>query len=276
MIPIRRGKEPDPLTHTRARELAKMAALGRPPTSKEISGYEIVGKELWRAQHRKCCYCEMIIAKDYNDVEHYRPKASAQCAPGPTRSYGYWWLAWTWDNLLFICPACNRSKKRDQFPLSSGSVPLNDHETPPGQELPLLLDPAGGINPLEHIVFTREAASRGEAEHWRAKPRHGSALGNYSILVYGLNSDELIELRDDYYERIIARRIKKLQAALAGGHPGAINEEFDEALRLLLAAQPYVALAYDALRGAIADAQLLQTIGRQWPDHAEIPLTTSP
>ncbi len=276
MVPVQRGEEPDSLKTARERELPKLAALGRPPISEEITGYQIVGEALWRAQHYKCCYCEMKIAKSYNDVEHYRPKARALCAPGAKRDYGYWWLAWTWANLLFSCPRCNRSKKRDHFPLASGSVSLADYQAPPGAELPLLLDPSNTVNPLDHIVFKWEAVGRGQPKHWRARPRDGSQLGNYSIDVYDLNDEELLDLRDDYYENHIKYPISKLQAALANGNTAVIVERYDEALLLLRETQQYVALAYDALCSAIDNAQLLNTIGRKWPDRAELPIHSTP
>ena len=273
MIRIQRGTEPAKLSATRVTELAKISQLGRAPTSKEITGYAIVGDELWRTQYRKCCYCEMIIKKKFHDVEHYRPKASADCGPGCQRQYGYWWLAWTWENLLFACPNCNRSEKNDRFPLAHGSCTLQDHQTPHGQEKPLLLNPADSINPIEHIAFVYEAGKgKGKTRHWRATPRNGSQLGLFSIDVFGLNTDELFELRDSYYEATIAHRIKKLRAALTSDIQSAIEEQFEEALHLLLASQPWVALCYDALRSAIPDAELSKALGRAWPTPNEIPL----
>lgn len=273
MIRIQRGPEPAKLGPVRTTELTKLGQLGRPPTSKEITGYAIVGEELWRAQHRKCCYCEMIIKKKFHDVEHYRPKASANCAPGCQRQYGYWWLAWTWDNLLFACPSCNRSEKNDAFPLAHNSPTLADHAQPPDQEQPLLLNPGDTINPVEHIVFVYEAGKgKGKTRNWRANPRNGSPLGVFSIDVYGLNTDELLELRNSYYENTISRRIEKLRDALRRQTVAVIEEQFEEALHLLLASQPWVALSYDALRSAIPDAQLHSAIGKQWPPPNAIPL----
>jgi uncharacterized protein (TIGR02646 family) len=43
--------------------------------------------------HRKCAYCEQEI--EQMQVEHYRPK------------HIYYWLAFSWDNLLCVCPFCN-------------------------------------------------------------------------------------------------------------------------------------------------------------------------
>jgi len=44
----------------------------------------------------KCAYCEQRI-EGYH-VEHYRPKSI------------YYWLAYSWDNLLFCCSRCNQFK----------------------------------------------------------------------------------------------------------------------------------------------------------------------
>lgn len=51
--------------------------------------------------HDKCAYCEQYVERW--DVEHYRPKKI------------YYWLAYSWDNLLFSCPTCNQDKKGEQF-----------------------------------------------------------------------------------------------------------------------------------------------------------------
>ena len=51
----------------------------------------------------KCAYCETPVEQAV--VEHYRPKRG-----------GYYWLAYSWDNLLLACPKCNEFKG-DRFPL---------------------------------------------------------------------------------------------------------------------------------------------------------------
>ncbi|HMY18924.1 MAG TPA: hypothetical protein PKA58_21505, partial [Polyangium sp.] len=70
--------------------------------------------------------------------EHYRPKAEADRRPGSHETHGYHWLAFTWSNLYFSCPDCNRSYKRTRFPLEHGSIALKTRKRPPGQEIPLL------------------------------------------------------------------------------------------------------------------------------------------
>ncbi|MFN0202492.1 MAG: hypothetical protein ACKVTZ_13285 [Bacteroidia bacterium] len=67
----------------------------------------------------KCAYCEkkidMIGENEYEtsfaDVEHYRPKSS------------YWWLAYCYDNYLYVCEICNRTYKNDDFPFLNQQQP---------------------------------------------------------------------------------------------------------------------------------------------------------
>ena len=55
-----------------------------------------IKKNLKETYSGKCCYCEQKI--EQFPVEHYRPKSI------------YYWLAYSWDNLLFCCPKCNEYK----------------------------------------------------------------------------------------------------------------------------------------------------------------------
>jgi len=53
---------------------------------------------LEKNSHGKCAYCEKDISDSFFHVEHYRPKSD------------YWWLAYSWDNLLICCDKCNVCK----------------------------------------------------------------------------------------------------------------------------------------------------------------------
>ena len=63
----------------------------------------------------KCAYCEQKMER-YN-VEHYRPKKI------------YYWLAFSWDNLIMACPTCN-GYKDIHFEISEGRprVTFNNSE----------------------------------------------------------------------------------------------------------------------------------------------------
>lgn len=63
--------------------------------------------DLIEIYNHKCAYCEQKMER-YN-VEHYRPKTT------------YYWLAFSWDNLIMACPDCNGSKGTN-FDLGHGGT----------------------------------------------------------------------------------------------------------------------------------------------------------
>lgn len=178
----------------RAAGLAHVRALGRLPRREEIPDtYRKVSRALWSMQHMRCCYCEVFVHQEYNDVEHYRP-----CSL-------YWWLAWDWSNLLFACSRCNRKHKHDAFELAPGSRRLVPEEVPPGSEMPLLLDPAA-VDPRGHIGYV---CVKGK---WM--PIGRSSAGTHTIELLDLDSDALIEHMTRYYETTIADSIRQLARAV--------------------------------------------------------------
>ncbi|WP_335954656.1 hypothetical protein [Acinetobacter guillouiae] len=261
MIKINRGLEPIELTTARSIHLNRIRNLGRTPNSKDIYGYEIVAEYLWKAQHHKCCYCEHRITKSYNDVEHYRPKTNADRSPGCSLQHGYWWLAYTWENLLFACPSCNRSHKRSLFPLDTGSTSLVAETSPPANEKPLLIDPAS-INPVEHIQFIHDMIKN----QWRATSRNASLLGKNSIKVYGLNHQDLLELRNDHYETVLIPQINAINIALQKNDKVALKNEFLRALHMLKAKNCYVGFSYDVFSEKIINLGMITNLLQlPWP-----------
>lgn len=271
MIRIVRGDEPDKLSTLRASKLDSLSKLGREPTSDDVVGYREVAEELWDAQHHKCCYCEHRIPKGFNDVEHYRPKCRADRSPGCSLTHGYWWLAYSWDNLLFACPYCNRTGKNDAFPLAIGSVPLTAQSIPPGSEHPLLLDPGSPINPVEHIEYLGQAIGKpGSLTYWWARPRNGSIYGSYSINVCDLNRTELRGLRNDHFQTIIKPQVSALSYAIDASDLVGVQREFERAMGLLASQNAYVGFTYDALRASMPDTRLAIFNGLRWPLPHEI------
>ena len=271
MIRISRGHEPKSLAPVRVQQLAILRALGHEPTSKEIDGYKIIGDELWAAQYNKCCYCEQRIAKDYNDVEHYRPKAEADRKPGCVLTHGYWWLAFTWENLLFSCPSCNRSHKKIRFPLASGGITLVSENAPPGGEQPLLIDPASNTNPVEHIEFVYSALDPTQiTRQWWARPRNLSVFGSMTIEVCGLNRSDLRELRQRHYRTVVIPHTNAIKNAITSKNYVQAKSEYDRAIDLLSPENIYVGLTYDALRFDIPDSDLKTALGLEWPKPNEV------
>ena len=271
MIRVNRGAEPKQLQPLRIAKLAALGALGRTPTSDDISGYRDVAKELWTVQHYKCCYCEQKLPLSYNDVEHFRPKGRAIRKPGCTLTHGYWWLAFSWDNLLYACPSCNRSAKNDQFPLLNGSVSLLESALPPGAEVPMLLDPGSQINPVEHIEYIEQPIGPGSSTtHWWARPRNASIYGNQTIEVCKLNVNEHRELRNDYFATTVTPQVNALQEAINSKSQQAIRREFERAMGLLAPNNAYVGFAYDALRAKIPNSVVTKAIANGWPTPSQV------
>jgi hypothetical protein len=271
LIRVCRGVEPKSLRRVRAQKLKALRALGRTPSGDEIDGYRVVAGDLWKAQLYKCCYCERKILRSYNDVEHYRPKGSADRRPGCTLTHGYWWLAYSWDNLLFACPHCNRTAKNDRFPLMPGDAPLHEEDLPPGSERPLLLDPGAPTNPVEHIKFVLHSISPRAPSYWWAQPRDGSPLGAMTIDVCQLNSLELRELRNDHVKTVLCPQVRALLDALDAADNGGIQREFSRSLQMLNRGCAYVALAYDVLCHYIPNTRLHVPWGKKWPRPCEVP-----
>lgn len=102
---------------------------------------EDVRTQLCEDQHNKCAYCECNLTKQYNDVEHYRPKSI------------YYWLGYDWNNLLYACDLCNRTYKKDYFPLVNEANRI-DSPSDLSIEEPLIINPANE-DPVNHIKFNR-------------------------------------------------------------------------------------------------------------------------
>lgn len=185
--------------------------------------YKSCQAELRRMHHGKCCFCETNIdAGSYGDVEHFRPK---KAVTDDALHGGYWWLAYTWENLLWSCKRCNTSYKRNHFPLEDAKKRAYSPHDNLNDERPMLVDPARE-NPAQHIRFRAELALG-------KTPR-----GELTIAQLGLNRDEpeselgdaLLERRRRLYERVRTHyRTLELLASLAS----SLQESLEEVLARL-------------------------------------------
>lgn len=206
MIRITRGPEPATLPATRAAEVARVrAALAAGQTlNAALLGdlYASTKAALRAAQHNKCCYCEQFQPTRNRDVEHYRPKTT------------YWWLTWTWENLMFSCDGCNRWAKNDLFPLWPGTRRLRAEEQPPGprghRERPMLLDPSNHADSPMRCIQFRLLRVSGE-DRWWAAPREGDRRGAMTIDILNLNRDDLLQARSSYYRMFYQGTIAALR-----------------------------------------------------------------
>lgn len=253
MIRIDRGPEPEALVLARDEHLARSRLRGGPPT--EISGYEVVRPVLTERQIYKCAYCELTVRDEAAPVEHFRPKAKVEDIDWQSlavkgsrsevdreddarfsrglppvrfervtwiaRSPGYWWLAWTWENLVFGCTGCNSGVKRARFPQAKTASVLRAHEEPPGDEHPLLLDPADpSEDPLDHIQY-RQVYHR-----WLPTARDGSPRGAWTIALLRLDTSPGLLTAYDRRVRRLEACVRTLDHATTTGDTSAIRLEW--------------------------------------------------
>lgn len=153
------AKYPAKVTHERRMQVINDNAY--PPTSQsrmydERYKTNDIKAALNDIYHGKCAFCE--TKSESMHVEHFRPKRG-----------GYYWLAYSWDNLLLSCPTCNTNKS-DDFPLIGGGVKVcfvnNDDNIRninilsagyDQSELPLLVNPETVTDEeLGALVFTKD------------------------------------------------------------------------------------------------------------------------
>ena len=160
----------------------------------DIYGHEDVKTALKKLQNGICCYCESYYAHTtYGDVEHYRPKGYYQQYKGDKQHRpGYYWLAYKWENLMYACEVCNRTYKKNYFPLKDPDKRFKRETLDISREEPLLINPYEEKNIEKHLTF----------EENRIKPLTDE--GKASIDYYGLDRRELDESRRGIYNEINA------------------------------------------------------------------------
>lgn len=156
--------------------------------------------------HRKCAYCEARLGEVDWQVEHFRPKRSVAERPDHP---GYYWLAYTWENLYPSCVPCNQSRqdkplwddpvagategKADQFPIEDENLRVMCPGDDLALERPLLLDPCND-DPETALIYT----TLGEIE-----PALGNFRAEESIRVFHLTRRRLRNQRKEQIDAVI-------------------------------------------------------------------------
>ena len=130
----------------------------------------------------KCAICERDRGTELQ-VDHYRPKKVRNNKTDPIYNQpGYYWLAYTWSNLIPLCSKCNGNKS-NKFPLK-GWIEINrisDHLNINGlnpfipydlnwlqtKEQPLMLNPEIETIPARHFSFRSDGSIKGKTDEGR-------------------------------------------------------------------------------------------------------------
>ena len=148
---------------------------------------------LHQSQYGKCCYCERKRdQKGEPDIEHFRPKAKLKEDP---KHSGYWWLAYSWDNLLIACKKCN-NRKGMNFPLKDESKRAFSEDDDLTKEEHVLINPLTE-NPEDFIMYD---IPKDDKNPLMVKAIGKCERGNKTVKVLtGINDKELLTERAESF-----------------------------------------------------------------------------
>jgi hypothetical protein len=128
----------------------------------------------------------------YGHIEHFRPKAGyKQRLTDPLRRPGYYWLAYSWDNLLFSCELCNSRHKGSLFPLVENRNRVGSPQEDVAVEQPLFINPTVE-DPSSYIRFRRHVP----------RALKNNRRGAVTIRELGLRREALNERRKSHFKML--------------------------------------------------------------------------
>jgi uncharacterized protein (TIGR02646 family) len=143
--------------------------------------------------HEKCAFCEAPLTNERGDIEHFRPKNENEFQGKECdKKYSYYWLAFSWDNMLPSCSKCN-GKKSNCFDIDGTRVIYNQENIKKlqytlseynEQERPKLLHP-------EYDTFEDEIRFTKKGQIFSRNKRV-----QYTVKICNLNRDNLIKMRE--------------------------------------------------------------------------------
>ena len=150
LFPDRRVPRPCKTTHTRRKELINNGAYIDDANYNSRYKNKDIKEKLKEIYHGKCAFCEQKVEQLH--VEHFRPKKI------------YYWLVYSWDNLILACPTCNEYKDinfevnglRCTFENNEENLRKinNISESYDVLEQPKMVNPEK-IDPFDYITFTK-------------------------------------------------------------------------------------------------------------------------
>jgi hypothetical protein len=201
----------------------------------KIYGSLTIKAALKKAQNNKCCFCEKNQVEEYGAVEHFRPKGGYKKdrKEKSLTKPGYYWLGYTWENLLFVCSFCNTTYKGNLFPLVNESKRVRSHHGDVSLEDPYLIDPTI-IDPRDHIYFDNELV------RWKTE------YGKQTISICGLDRESLNDERRELIENIKSRIVTVVNEKHM--NPADVKEAKTFLRNAVSPSAPYSATAIDYLK----------------------------
>ena len=248
MIPIKKGKAPKVL-ETKGKLVAEQHQKDFESGVKKFLFDEVYRHKDVKSlllseeiQNDKCCFCESnITATGYGDVEHFRPKAAwKQKDEDKLSESGYYWLAYSWDNLFLSCQICNQQFKKNFFALENPTERALNHTHDIELEKPLMIDPSKD-DPSEHLLFREKYV------------KSISLKGTETIKRTGIDRTVLDERREFVYSVIFGQlNLLTLLESNQLTHPKA-QDVIQNLKKMISPKQPYFAMLRDNFTNQLAE-----------------------
>lgn len=275
MIRVRRTTEPVALARARTSRLPLASQIystyGAPSSrlADVLTGDDVaeLKRTLFKDQRKKCAWCERRRDFSSSPIEHYRPKNGAwRNEPGESRRASpahYWWLTWTWENLLFACARCNDAgHKANYFPLLADTPEMSSPSSPflasipteifdVSAERPALLDPTVDAF-LDHARWTPTNTQHARAL-WTWSPTHLTERGRLTIKI--LKLDELTDEVSAHLVRHVLRGVKDVELHLRGRRTRQAAERWASVLAMLAPEENFTAATWCALQHWMPEPQ---------------------
>jgi hypothetical protein len=262
---------PPAATPELARQLAKQKKDEKPKVDAGVySGQKNYYSATDGMFYGKCAYCETnIYQSSSGDIEHFHPKGNVKDSSTgktvkvkinniETEHPGYYWLAYSPQNLLFSCELCNRPNKQrsvgnrtigkhDYFPLES-----DFRASQPGEEineLPSLINPLDPNdnpenhpdNPDKHLIVDETGVLASITER-----------GRKTIDLLGLNERGLPNARREKYMEV-NRLVIEWYLEKAKRNNESANELFEKINKIKNGTAPYTMIARKAIKDTIEE-----------------------
>lgn len=268
MIAIQRGIEPKELADVRSWRLAQQiverrkAAVDPKHEIPKIDGYDCVKKVLHRAQQGLCAYCGERAREKGLAVEHFRPKGAVDRRLRPQskqiKQPGYWWLSWTWENLVLSCGTCNTPYKGIYFPIHGD--PLSELNFDLSLEDALLVDPTRE-DPMDAITWRPVNWMKLQRRplpfaipHLRWKPMAKSPRGKKTIDFLGFRG-ELTAHITTHIRDTVWPNIEEPHQLMKDGHKDEAQRKWKQNQGNLFGFyRPFQAATYDAIHFLFPEA----------------------
>lgn len=140
--------------------------------------------------HKKCAYCE--VYDPMPQIEHFRPKRG-----------GYYWLAFSWDNLLISCSQCNIHKS-NYFAIQNAQVSFTNS----ANDIELINTLSSSYDAIEKpLLLNPETVSQMVLDEIKFD-KNGFMLSlnnqvNYTIMRCNLNRKDLCEKRKAVWDELL-------------------------------------------------------------------------